>query len=108
MRTKGSGYVFKSLGDTNEIQFSTYVLVSFSELPIDQNLALSSISQTFNSALDSACTNHIFRNRDLFHTYDAGGAMPVKTANCSLLTTLGIGDVKVNLTINNKIIVWTL
>ena len=97
-----------SLGDTNEIQFSTYVLASFPELPIDQNLALSSISQTFNSALDSACTNHIFRDRDLFHMYDAGGAMPVKTANCGLLTTLGIGDVKINLTINNKTIVWTL
>ena len=98
-----------SLPDTNEIPFSSYVFASFStKLPIDQTLALSSISQSFNSALDSACTNHIIRDRDLFHTYDTGGAVPVKTANCGILATLGIGDVKINLTIGNKTIIWTL
>ena len=57
-----------SLGVSNDIQFSTYDLSSFSEISLDQPFALSSISQGFNSALDSACTNHIFRDRHLFHT----------------------------------------
>ena len=80
-----------SLGYTNEILFSTYVFASFSEPPIDQTLILSSISQTFNYALDLACTNHIFCDCDLFHTYDAGGAVPVKTANYGILNSEGHG-----------------
>ena len=48
-----------SLGVPNNIQFSTYALLSFSEMLTDLLLALSSISQGYNSALDSACTNHI-------------------------------------------------
>ena len=69
---------------------------------------MSSIPHAFNSALDSACTNHIFKDRDLFHTYNADGAVPVKTANCGVLTTLGIGSVKIKLSINGKTVVWTL
>lgn len=96
-----------SLPNTNDILFSTYVLASFSEILLEP-LALNSISQAYNTALDSACTNHIFRNRDLFHTYIVEGAVPVKTANCGFLTTLGIGDVKIRLTIGDKNVVWTL
>ena len=97
-----------SLGVSNDIQFSTYVLSSFSEISLDQPFALSSISQGFNSALDSACTNHIFRDRHLFHTYNVDSAVPVKTANCGLLTTLGIRDIKIKLLIGDKTITWTL
>ena len=40
--------------------------------------------------------------------YDINGAVPVKTANCGSLTTLGIGDVKIRLIIDGKTIIWTL
>ena len=92
----------------NDIHFSTYAFSSIFETPLDQPLALSSVSQNFNSALNSACTNHIFRDHDLFHTYSAEGAVPVKTANCSTLPTLGIRDVKIKLSIGTKKVVWTL
>ena len=97
-----------SLGNSNDIHFSTYALSSFSDITLDTPLAFSSISQTYNSALDSACTNHIFRDRHVFHTYNAGGAVPVKTANCGFLTTLGIGDVKIRLKIGDNNVIWTL
>ena len=96
-----------SLNVTNEIEFSTYVLASFSEISNDP-LALNTITQAYNSALDSACTNHIFRDRELFHTYNVAGAVPVKTANCGFLVTLGMGDVKIKLVIDNRTIIWTL
>ena len=97
-----------SLNVPNEIQFSTYVLASFPEISSDYPFAFNSITQTHNSALDSACTNHIFQDRDLFHTYNVDGAVPVKTANCGFLTTHGIGDVKNRLTIGKRAIIWTL
>ena len=79
------------LNISNDIQFSTYAFSSFFETSLDQPLALSSVSQKFNSALDSACTNHIFHDCNLFHTYNAEGAVLVKMANCGTLPTLGIG-----------------
>src|ERR1700678_1685216 len=97
-----------SLNTSNDILFSTYALSGITEIPELQSFALSSISPAYNSALDSACTNHIFRDRGIFHTYDTDGAVPVKTANCGLLTTLAIGDVKVRLTLGNKVVTWTL
>jgi hypothetical protein len=97
-----------SLGTSNDIHFSTYALSSISESSPDHPLVLSSISQGYNSALDSACTNHIFQDRHLFHTYNVDGATPVKTANCGFLTTLAIGDVKIRLTLGDKTVVWTL
>jgi hypothetical protein len=66
------------------------------------------MSQGYNSALDSACTNHIFCDRTVFHTYDTDGAVSVKTANCGLLTTLAIGDVKIKLLVGDKMVIWTL
>ena len=51
-------FAVMSLGSSNEISFSTYALSSISEL--DEHFALNSITQDYNSALDSACTNHIF------------------------------------------------
>ena len=96
-----------SLNSSNDIHFSTYGLSSISEISLEQCYALSSLSQEYNSALDSACTNHIFRDHDIFHTYDVAGAVSVKTANCGLLTTLAIGNVKIKLTIGDKNITWT-
>ena len=97
-----------SLGVPNNIQFSTYALLSFYEMLTDLLLTLSSISQGYNSALDSACTNHIFHDCNVFHTYNVDGAVPMKTANCSILQTLGIGDVKIKLVIGDRVITWTL
>ena len=106
--TLNNEFAAMSLGVNNNIHFSTYALSSFSEIPTDLLFALSSISQGYNSALDSACTNHIFRDRNVFHTYDVDGAVSVKTANCGILQTFGIGDVKIKLVIGDKIITWTL
>src|SRR5271168_3334633 len=97
-----------SFTNSNDITFSSYALSSIAEIPEIQTLALSSLSQEYNSVLDSACTNHIFRDSNVFHTYNTDGAVPVKTANCGLLTTLAVGDVKIKLTIGNKVITWTL
>ena len=63
-----------SLNVTNEIEFSTYVLASFSEISNDP-LAFNTITQAYNSALDSACTQH-------------APITSSKTVNSSTLTTL--------------------
>src|ERR1700678_3341839 len=97
-----------SFTNPNDITLSSYALSSIAEIPEIQMLALSSLSQDYNAVLDSTCTNHNFRDRNVFHTYNTDGAVPVKTANCGLLTTLAVGDVKIKLTIGNKVITWTL
>ena len=80
--TLNNEFAALSLNTSNDIHFSTYALSAISGVPSTESHALSLISQEYNSALDSACTNHIFRDRNLFHSYDLGGALPVKTANC--------------------------
>ena len=97
-----------SLTTSNEIDFATYVFSSLPEILLDQPLAFKTISLTYNSALNSACTNHIFHDRNLFHTYNVDGAVSVKTANCGTLPALAIGDVKIRLKIGDKYINWTL
>ena len=97
-----------SLNISNEIDFSTYVFSSFPEILFDQSLAFNTISVGYNSALDSACTNHIFHDRNVFHTYNVDGAVSVKTANCGTLPALAIRDVKIKLKIGDKNITWTL
>ena len=97
-----------SLTTSNEISFSTYAFSSISEILPDQLLVLHASSLNYNTALDSACTNHIFHDRNLFHTYDVTGAVSVKTANCGVLTMLAVGDIKIKLMIDGKTITWTL
>jgi Reverse transcriptase (RNA-dependent DNA polymerase) len=97
-----------SFSHPNDINLSTYALSSVTTAFEDTPLALASLSQTYNSALDSACTNHIIRDRSLFHRYDPDGGVPVKTANCGFLETLAIGDVKFRMTLNGRTIIWTL
>jgi hypothetical protein len=97
-----------SLGTPNTTSFSSYSLSSLSSLPDDDSFAFISLSQHYNSALDSACTNHIIRDRHLFHTYDTSGALPVKTANCGFLETLAVGDVKFRINVNGTDVIWTL
>ena len=106
--TFATEFAAPSLNTSNDIAFSSYALSSISEILSDQPLALHSLSTSYNTALDSACTNHIFRDHNLFHTYNVAGAVSVKTANCGVLTTLTIGDIKIKLTIDGQNIVWTL
>jgi hypothetical protein len=96
-----------SFTHTNNINLSTYALSSITNTPEDIPLALASILQTFNSALDSACINHIIRDRSLFHRYDPDGGVPVKTANCGFLETLAAGDIKFRMILNGHTILWT-
>ena len=77
--TLSNEFAAMSLTTSNDIHFSTYALSSFPELSPDLSFALSSTSQAYNTALDPACTNHIFQDRSVFHTYNADGGIPVKT-----------------------------
>jgi hypothetical protein len=63
-------------------------------LPFESPVSCASITNSFNTILDSGCTNHIIRDRALFWTYREDQAVPVKTANCGILKTLACGDVK--------------
>ena len=102
-------FVAMSVSQNNKIPFSSYALSSVATTSKDIPMALATISRSFNSALDSACTNHIIRDRNLFHRYDPDGGVPVKTANCGFLKTLAVGDVKFNMTLSNgRTIIWTL
>jgi len=88
------------------INYSSYAMSMISE-PTKPHSALitpaylisSKITQ--NSILDSACTQHIIRNRSLFWSYDPTGAKSVGTANCGTLEMLAAGDVKLRLVIDN-------
>ena len=108
MNVLSNEFAAVSLPQTNKFKFFSYVLSSVATTFEDVPFALASISQLFNSVLDSACTNHIIRDYNLFHRYDPDGGVPVKTANCGFLETLAIGDVKFNMELNGHTIVWTL
>jgi len=79
------------------IAYSLYAMsmITKSSIP-DSNIItpayLISSKITHNSVLDSACTQHIIRDRSLFWSYDPAGAKSVGTANCGTLETLAAGD----------------
>ena len=106
--TISNEFAAMSLGTSNDTHYTTYALSSLPEISTDLPFAPSSISQGYNAALDLACTNHIFRDQDVFHTYNVEGAVPVKTANCGTLTMLGIGNVNIKLVIGDRTVIWTL
>ncbi|KAJ3898348.1 hypothetical protein F5879DRAFT_994902 [Lentinula edodes] len=67
-----------------------------SPLPIhhsedDNPIAFSSIPQKTQTLLDSACTNHIIKNRRFFFTFDEDGTLAVQTANSGILATKALG-----------------
>ena len=93
---------------SNDINLSSYALSSVTTTAEDIPLALASISTPFNSALDSAFTNHIIGDHNLFYRYDPDGGVPVRTANCGFLEMLAVSDVKFHMTINGRTILWTL
>jgi hypothetical protein len=96
-----------SLNLTNDIDFTSYSIESPSAGSLN-HIVLLALPERFNTALDSACTNHIICDRTLFQMYDTNGAIPVKTANCGFLTTLAIGDVKFHIVIKGQTVIWTL
>ena len=83
-----------TLGDRK----ATFAFSTISTLPNLESssspLALISSTFPFNSLLDSGCTNHIFRDKAVFWTYDPALATPVKTVNCGFLNTLARGIVR--------------
>lgn len=88
------------------IAFSSYALSAIPE-PIDlkspkiTSAYLVNSRITHNSVLDSACMQHIIRDRRLFWSYNSAGAKAVGTANCGTLNTLASGDVKLRLIIDD-------
>ncbi|KAF5382182.1 hypothetical protein D9615_004371 [Tricholomella constricta] len=72
------------------------------------SVALFSLSSRFNALLDSGCTVHIIRDRDLFWTYDSSQAVSVGTANCGVLPTLAKGEVRFKTVLDGKEVVYRL
>jgi len=88
---------------------STYTLSSLSELlPFESPVSCASIASSFNTILDSSCTNHIICDHALFWTYREDQAVPVKMANCGILKTLARGDVKFRVPFSDQQIILTL
>jgi hypothetical protein len=102
-----SEFATMSFRQSNDITLSTCVLSSI-VTTLNIPLALVSLSQRFNLVLDSACTNHIIHDCQLFHMYDPDGTIAVKTANCRTLEMLAMGDVKFCMILNGHTIIWTL
>ena len=71
------------------------------------NSALVSLVSLFNALLDSGCTHHIIRDRDLFYNY-IDKEISVGTANCGSLEALGTGDVDFRCLYGDRNIVFTL
>jgi len=96
----------------NDVFFDVYrsgvILTALSSISELSPVCLSSISQTFNSILDSGCTNHIIRDRSCFWMYHTSLAVPVKTANCGVLETLAKGNVKFHVQCGSQSVVFVL
>jgi len=58
-----------------------------------ESTAFLSLGGRYNSALDSGCTDHIFRNREYFQDFDASKAVSISTVNSGSLEALGSGKV---------------
>ena len=77
-------------------------------LPSKSPISCASITNSYITILDSGCTNHIICDQALFWLYREDQAVPVKMANCGILTTLARGDVKFCVPFGQKQIVLTL
>ena len=75
---------------------------------IDFNCAsMVSMVSTYNALLDSGCTHHIIRDRQLFRSF-LGKTISVGTANCGSLDALGTGDVEFRYPFGDRFVVFTL
>ncbi|KAG6870784.1 hypothetical protein C0992_012474, partial [Termitomyces sp. T32_za158] len=102
--------------EDNDIVFSAYADTS-SDSPLSPFQAfvssvdmalLSDIHLKFNSILDSGCTTHLIKDRDLFWTYDTGSVVPVGTANCGTLEMLARGEVRFHVHVEGKSVIFRL
>ena len=106
MSVKLAALSITRLISAESITYSSYAMSMISE-PITSSSTLitptyllsSKITQ--NSMLNSACTQHIIQDRNLFWLYDPTGARSVRTTNCRTLETLATGDVKLRLMIDD-------
>jgi len=57
------------------------------------------LNGSFASILDSGTSSHLLKDRDVFWTYEATQARPMKTANQGILQTKASGDCLVRLTL---------
>jgi hypothetical protein len=71
------------------------------------NSAFISLVSLYNALLDSGCTHHIIRDRDMFYNY-IKKEISVGTANCGSLDALGTGDVDFRYPYGNRTVVFTL
>ncbi|KAG6824266.1 hypothetical protein H0H92_007401 [Tricholoma furcatifolium] len=65
-------------------------------------------STKYNSILDSGCTTHLFKDRDVFWFYDESGAVDVGTANCGTLSTCARGKVRFRAHVDAKHVIFVL
>ena len=87
-----------------DIKFPSYVALASTVL---QSTALLSMATSFNALLDSGCTHHIVRDRQLFRDYTAR-PISVGTANCGSLDALGTGDVEFRYPFGDRFVIFTL
>jgi hypothetical protein len=71
------------------------------------NSAFILLVSLFNALLDSGCTHHIIRDRDMFSNY-VEKEISVGTANCGSLEALGTGDVDFRYPYGDRQVVFTL
>jgi len=73
---------------------------------LSEALALISVSpdlvSKLNTVLNSGSTHHIVRDHSFFQTYDTSRALSVKTANCGALRAKAMGDVVLEVTLNDR------
>ncbi|PPQ82886.1 hypothetical protein CVT26_007527 [Gymnopilus dilepis] len=85
---------------TESIDVDAYALSSISKLiDVSTPATVQKSIQQLNTALDSACTVHLIKDRQMFWTYNPYEATPVRTANCGIMETLARGEVRARMTI---------
>ncbi len=62
-------------------------------------MAYVALTTRFRGLLNSSCTYHIICNRALFHSYNLSQAMDVNTACAGTLSTLGMGEIHLRVTL---------
>jgi len=97
--------VNEDLGDDFYDHFSPQSYATLSPA-LSEALALISVSpdlvSRLNTVLDSGSTHHIVRDRSFFQTYDTSRALSVKTANCGALQAKAMGDIVLEITLNDR------
>lgn len=93
-------------------EFNAPTISTSSTPSIDWSLAAPLLASV-NSALDSGCTTHLIKDKDLFWTYNPTAASMVGTANCGQMQTLARGEVRIRLSVAGQdgkpiLVTWIL